>query len=64
MSITYGPDNIAIREQLALTGVEPAADPAAGSFVTRVQAERQLTLKDGELVATAPSVLARWLAQQ
>jgi len=64
VSITYGPDNIAIREQLALTATEAAADPAAGSFVTRVQAERQLTLKDGNLVATAPSVLARWLAQQ
>ena len=64
VSITYGTDNIAIREQLALTGAEPVSDPASGSFVTRVQAERQLTLKDGNLVATAPSVLARWLAAQ
>jgi len=64
VSITYGPDNIALREQLALTGAEPAADPASGSFVTRVQADRQLTLKDGTLVATAPSVLSRWLAAQ
>jgi hypothetical protein len=66
VSITYGPDSIAIREQLALTNTDAAAaaDPAAGSFVTRVQAERLLTLKDGDLVATAPSVLARWLAQQ
>jgi hypothetical protein len=64
VSITYGPENIAIREQLALTGAEPAADPGTGSFVTRVQAERQLTLHDGNLVASAPSVLARWLAQQ
>jgi len=64
VSITYGPDNIAIREQLALTGAEPVSDPASGSFVTRVQAERQLTLKDGNLVATAPSVLSRWLASQ
>ena len=64
VSITYGTDNIAIREQLALTGAEPASDPGTSSFVTRVQAERQLTLKDGELVATAPSVLARWLARQ
>jgi hypothetical protein len=60
VSITYGPDNIAIREQLALS----AADAAADSFVTRVQAERQLTMRDDNLVATAPSVLARWLAQQ
>jgi hypothetical protein len=64
VSITYGPDNIALREQLALTGAEPSSDPASGSFVTRVQADRQLTLKDGTLVATAPSVLSRWLAAQ
>ena len=60
VSITYGPDNLAIREQLALS----AADASADSFVTRVQAERQLTMRDDKLVATAPSVLARWLAQQ
>jgi hypothetical protein len=64
VSITYGPDNIAIREQLALSGAEPVSDPSTGSFVTRVQAERQLTFKDGNLVATAPSVLARWLSSQ
>ena len=64
VSITYGADSIAIREQLALTGTDAAADPAAGSFVTRFQAERQLTLKDGMLIATAPSVLSRWMAQQ
>jgi len=64
VSITYGADSIAIREQLALTGTDTASDPAAGSFVTRFQAERQLTLKDGMLIATAPSVLSRWMAQQ
>jgi hypothetical protein len=64
VSMTYGADSIAIREQLALSGADIAADPGASSFVTRVQAERQLTLRDGNLVATAPSVLARWLAQQ
>ena len=64
VSITYGPDNISVREQLALTGAEPAAETGTGSFVTRVQAERQVTLRDGNLVATSPSILARWLAQQ
>ena len=34
VSITYGPDSIAIREQLALTGAEPASDSSRGSFVT------------------------------
>ena len=46
-SITYGPDNIAVREQLALTRRRAGVGPGNGSFVTRVQAERQLTLKDG-----------------
>ena len=64
VSITYGADNISVREQLALTGAEPAADSGTGSFVTRVQAERQITLRDGSLIATSPSILARWLAQQ
>jgi len=64
VSITYGPDNMSVREQLGLSGAEPASDTGTGSFVTRVQAERQVTLKDGNLVATAPSILARWLAQQ
>jgi len=64
VSITYGPDNMSVREQLGLSGAEPASDTGTGSFVTRVQSERQVTLKDGNLVATAPSILARWLAQQ
>lgn len=64
VSITYGPDSMSVREQLGLSGAEPASDTGTGSFVTRVQSERQVTLKDGNLVATAPSILARWLAQQ
>ena len=64
VSITYGPDSISVREQLGLSGAEPASDTGTGSFVTRVQSERQVTLKDGSLVASAPSILARWLAQQ
>jgi hypothetical protein len=66
VSLTFSPEAIAIREQLAITGAEAAvADPTmASSFITRVQAERQLTLRDGDLIATAPSVLTRWLAKQ
>jgi hypothetical protein len=64
VSITYGTDNISVREQLGLTGAEPAADSGTGSFVTRVQAERQVTLHDGNLLASAQSILTRWLAQQ
>ena len=63
-SVTVGPDNIGIREQLVLTRAQAATDVAGGSFVTRVSAERQITWRGGSLVATGPSLLTRWLAEQ
>lgn len=63
-AVTFSPDAIAVREQLAISLPQAASDPNMESFVTRVQAERQITLQGGNLVATGPSVLARWLAQQ
>jgi hypothetical protein len=63
-TVTFSPDNISIREQLAITGARPSSDSSDESFVTRVQAERQVTLRGESLVATSPSVLERWLAQQ
>jgi hypothetical protein len=63
-AVTFTPDAIAIREQLAISAAHAAADPTQESYVTRVQAERQITLRAGSLVASGPSVLSRWLAQQ
>ena len=67
-ALVFGPDAITIREQLAVSGGhgggEQQNQTAAGTFVTRVQAERTLTVRGGALVATGPSLLDRWLAQQ
>jgi hypothetical protein len=63
-SATFGPDALAIREHLAISQARSTVDPAEGEFVTRVQAERQVTFRGGNLVASGPSVLSRWLAQQ
>lgn len=67
-ALVFGPDVITIREQLAVSGGHGASEQqsqSAGSvFVTRVQAERTLTVRGGVLVASAPSLLDRWLAQQ
>lgn len=63
VSVTFNPDAIAVREQLAITNAA-SEEAAAGSFVTRVQSERQISLHGETLLATAPSVLTRWKAQQ
>jgi hypothetical protein len=62
-SVTFSPDAITIREQLALTQ-QHGTDVGSTAFVTRVQAERQVTMRGGSLVGTGPSLLSRWLAQQ
>ncbi|HVR61520.1 MAG TPA: hypothetical protein VMU50_06455 [Polyangia bacterium] len=67
-ALVFGPDAITIREQLAVSGGHGAGEQQNASvgsaFVTRVQAERTLTVRGGALVATGPSLLDRWLAQQ
>jgi hypothetical protein len=61
--VTFGPEVATIREQLALSsGPSEGASAARDSFVRRVQADRQLRLRAGTLVATAPSLLTRWRA--
>lgn len=64
-ALVFGPDAITIREQLAVSSGHGAGDQDApvGSFVTRVQADRTLTINGGTLVANGPSLLDRWLAQ-
>jgi hypothetical protein len=61
--VTFGPDAINVREELAVEN-RGRASPADASFVTRVQAERRLTLRGGRLSTREPGLLARWLAHR
>jgi hypothetical protein len=67
-SVTFGANAILIREHLGLSrgpGVRNTKDPSASeSFVTTLQLERQVVLRNGRLVTDGPSLLTRWLAQQ
>jgi hypothetical protein len=58
--VTFGPEGATIREQLALSNGSSEGASSRDSFVRRVQADRQLRLRAGTLVSTAPSLLARW----
>jgi hypothetical protein len=62
--ITFTEDTVLFREQLAIDGQPHRSDPSSASYVTRLQADRQVSLRGGELVATGPSLLARWLSRQ
>jgi hypothetical protein len=65
VSLTFHPKGIAVHEQLAIE--EPGKDPDAdgpGTFVRTAQADRQILLRQGRLVTTAPSLLDRWMKQQ
>jgi len=63
--VTFSGGIVLVREQLALdTRPRHATDAASASYVTRVQADRQISLSDGKLIATGPSLLARWLSRQ
>jgi hypothetical protein len=61
--VTFAADAVTLREQLALTGTADRRDVATPSFVTRVEAERRITLRAGSLVASAPGLLSRWLSR-
>ncbi|MES1207870.1 MAG: hypothetical protein ABUS79_18195, partial [Pseudomonadota bacterium] len=66
-SVTFNANIVTIREHLALTrapGGRSPKDQASESFVTRLQQERQVALRNGRLVTDGPSLLTRWLAQQ
>jgi hypothetical protein len=63
--VTFAPDAVVIREQLAIDASgRKGADIAKSSYVTRVQADRRVTVRAGNLVATGPSLLTRWLSRQ
>jgi hypothetical protein len=62
--VTFSADAIMVRENLALDGLRKGTDPASASYVTRVQADRQISLKGETLVATGASLLTRWQSSQ
>jgi len=61
-ALTYSSEEVAVHEQLTVE--EPARDGSAGTFLRRVQGERRVRLHAGALLATAPSILDRWIAAQ
>jgi len=63
VGVTFAADGVTLREQLALTAATDRDGAADRSFVTRVEADRRITLRAGGLVASAPSLLSRWLAR-
>ena len=63
-SVTVGPESILIRENLALTRPHAAHDPNAESYISRLQLERTISLRNGRLVTDGPSLLSRWLSKE
>jgi hypothetical protein len=61
-ALSFNADGLAIHEQLAVE--EPARDGTSGTFLRRLQAERRVELHAGALLATAPSILDRWIRAQ
>jgi hypothetical protein len=61
-ALSFNADGLAIHEQLAVE--EPARDGTSGTFIRRLQAERRVELRAGALLATAPSILDRWIGAQ
>ena len=61
-AVSFGAEAVTVREHLDITR---PADPTSpeGSFVDRVQADRTVTMKAGELIGNGPSLLSRWLAK-
>jgi len=66
-AVLFGADAIVVRENLNLSRAprpRGSQDPDEDSFVSRLQLERTLTVRDGHLVADGPSLLAKWLASR
>ena len=61
-ALTYSAEGVAVHEQLVVE--EPARDGSAGTFLRRVQGERRVHPQAGALLATAPSILDRWIGSQ
>jgi len=66
-AVVFGADAIVVRENLNLSRppkARGAQDPDEDSFVSRLQLERTLTVRDGHLIADGPSLLAKWMASR
>jgi hypothetical protein len=66
-SMTFSASGIVIHEHLDLSraaGPRAPKDQARESFVTNLQLERHVGVRNGRLVTDGSSLLARWLAQQ
>jgi hypothetical protein len=61
--VTFAPDAVTVREELAVENRGRAA-PGDASFVTRVQNERRFVLRGGRLSTRESGLLARWLAHR
>ena len=61
-AMTCTAEGLAVHEQLAVE--EPARDGTSGTFLRRVQSERRIDLHASALLATAPSLLDRWIGAQ
>ena len=61
-ALTYDAEGVAVHEQLTVE--ERAQDGTAGNFLRRAQGERRVRLQAGALLATAPSILDRWIGAQ
>jgi hypothetical protein len=59
-SVNFSGEGLIVREELSVDRKAPPGAPE-GSYVIRQQADRQLIIRDGNLVSSTPSLLARWL---
>ncbi len=64
VALTFGTDEVAIQEQLAIQPPSLPGEEAAAAFVKRVQATRTVRLDGGRLVASKRGLLDRWIRQQ
>ena len=60
--VTFSGEAVLVREQLGIESLQPRRpDAARDSYIKRVQADRQVSLRGAHLIASEPSLLSRWL---
>lgn len=66
-AMTFTAEGIILREQLDLSrgpGTHGGKDSSFQSFVTKLQQERRLVVRNGRLITDGTSLLARWLKRE